>query len=469
MSGSVRQAPLGFRKRTEVPREPSAASKLGVITSAPVLTCVTVTGLVALVGVVGADARWLAALGAAIAKRHAIPVGVPFASEPTAHWHNAIALAELVFHWLESAFGDQGLMLAQLVAVAIAVIVLMRDARAAGATPTGAGAAVLIASIGALGSLVVARAQLFSLALFPLLMMLLRSEARSPSWRIWLALPMIALWSNLHSGVLIGVGAMLVYLALVRFAQQPWTAIGAAAGALVAVCVTPAGPSTLTYYRGLFANQAAARGDGLWAPLSLSSPLDIVLVLAAIVLVLQLCRAKPPLWELVVSAVLALATIHAGRTGLWLLLFIAVPAAPAFRSPRWWEWVMPPLATLALIALVVATMRGPLPTGASPSVVDRAIALAHGSPILADDVSNEQVALAGGRIWVGNPIDAFSKHDQSTYLDWVDGYSSGLRALGPEIRVVVTTSGAPSERLMSHDAAFVKVRSDRRTELYVRR
>ncbi len=433
-----------------------------------VLTCVVVTGIAALAGIVGADARWLAALGHVITRSGAIPTGVPFAAAPTAHWHNAVVLAELIFGWLESALGDRGLMLAQVVAVAAAVIVLMRDARAAGASAEGAGAAVLLAAMGALTSFTIARVQLFSLVLFPVLMALLRSDARAPSWRIWLALPLIALWSNLHGGVLIGVGVLVIYLAIVRLRRSPLTAIGVGAGALVALCMTPAGLSTISYYRGLLGNQAAARGSGLWAPLSLTAPLDLLLIAVVIVLVLQLRKSRPALWELVVSAVLAVATIQAGRSGVWLVMFLAVPAAPGFRTSRWWNWVMPPLATAALIGLVVGLARGPLNSGAGGALVTRAVAIAHGTPILADDIIDEQVALAGGRIWVGNPIDAFTKQDQLTYLNWLDGRTSGLGALRPNVDVVLTGSATEAHRLMAHDAEFERVATDGRADLYVR-
>ena len=359
-------------------------------------------------------------------------------------------------------------MLAQVVAVAAAVIVLMRDARAAGASAEGAGAAVLLAAMGALTSFTIARVQLFSLVLFPVLMALLRSDARAPSWRIWLALPLIALWSNLHGGVLIGVGVLVIYLAIARLRRSPLTAIGVGAGALVALCMTPAGLSTISYYRGLLGNQAAARGSGLWAPLSLTAPLDLLLIAVVIVLVLQLRKSRPALWELVVSAVLAVATIQAGRSGVWLVMFLAVPAAPGFRTSRWWNWVMPPLATAALIGLVVGLARGPLNSGAGGALVRRAVAIAHGTPILGDDIIDEQVALAGGRIWVGNPIDAFTKQDQLTYLNWLDGRTSGVGALRPNVDVVLTGSATEAHRLMAHDAEFERVATDGRADLYVR-
>jgi hypothetical protein len=432
------------------------------------LTTVTVVGIVALAGAVGADARWLAALGGYITNHGTIPAGVPFAAAPTAHWHNAIVLAELLFHWLEAGLGDRGLVLAQVIAVGATVIVLLRDARAGGATEKGAGVAVLIAAIGAGPALVVARVQLFSLILFVLLMALLRAEARRPSLRIWLAVPLVALWSNLHGAVLIGLGVVFVYLAADRFRRDHWTAVGVGAGVLVALCLTPAGLGTIDYYRGLLTNEAAARGAGLWGPLSLTAPLDIVLLLAAVALGFQLWRAKPGLWEWLVAVVLAVATVKASRSGVWLMFFLAVPAARAFRAVKLWDWVMPPVATLALVGLIAGLVRGPVINGAGSALLTRAISLAHGTPIVADDLIDEQVALAGGRVWVGNPIDAFSKRDQSTYLDWLGGSRSGLAALGPDVRVVLTGPKTDAERLMAADAQFKKVGSDKRAELFAR-
>ena len=449
---------------------PSVAAPrwLAAITDPVVLTCVVVTGFAALGGFVGADARWLAALGRDVTRAGSIPTGVPFAAAPTAHWHNAVVLAELSFYGLHSLLGERGLMLAQLVAVAVAVIVLMQDARASGASPKSAGVAVLVAAIGAFSVLVIARVQLFSLVLFPVLMALLRSEARKPSRRIWLAVPLIVLWTNLHGAVLIGVGITLVYLALSRFREDRWTSIAVGVGVLVALCMTPAGLASVSYYQGLLTNEAAARGTELWAPFSLTAPLDLVLLISAIVLALQLRRCRPKLWELVVLVGLAGATIQASRSGVWLLFFLAVSAARGLRSPRWWDWIMPPLAALASIGLVAGIVRGPLVNGAGSAVIARSIAMARGTPILADDAIGEQVALAGGRIWVGDPIDAFSKADQSTYLDWVEGRSSGLRALGPDVHVVLTARGSGAQRLMSRDPAFKQVASDQRSEIYAR-
>ena len=85
----------------------------------------------ALAAVIGADARWLAAVGAAIVDAGSLPHAIPYAAAPS-EWHDAPALGQLVFHALESVLGDKGLLVGQLVAVAIALGALALDLRRAG-------------------------------------------------------------------------------------------------------------------------------------------------------------------------------------------------------------------------------------------------------------------------------------------------------------------------------------------------
>jgi hypothetical protein len=431
-------------------------------------TIVALIGAAGLVAFIGADSRWLVALGRVIAARHAIPTGVPFATAHTSGWPNAIALAEVLFNTLHASLGDRGLMLAQLLAASIALIVVARDAVDDGACAHAAVGALTLAALAALPSLSIARVQLFSLALFPIMVMLLRSEARAPSWRIWLLLPVVAVWSNLHGAVLIGVAVALIYLALVRLRQQPLMTPAIAVALIAALCLTPAGVRTIAYYHGVVTNLAAQRGLGLWAPLSPTKPFDVLVIVAALVLLRWVWRARPAVWEIVAIVVLSALTIHASRSGIWLLLFLVPPAARGLRPKRRWDRVLPPLATVAAAALVLAFVRGPIRSGASPAIVSRAVTLSHGTPVLAEDILAEQVALAGGRISVGNPIDAFSSYDQGIYLDWLQGLPSGRAALRNGIHVVVTERGSAAQRLMDSAPGFVRARMDKTTILFER-
>src|SRR5207249_185095 len=142
-------------------------------------------------------------------------------------------------------------------------------------------------------------------------------------------------------------------------------------------------------------------------------------IATAVVLVALALWARPSLWELVVLAGLAVLTVKTARSGAWLLFFAAAPAARRLhfdpsRDDRQGSVVVLAVA-LALVAFGV--VRGPLSSGAGKSLLADALRRADGTPILADGVPAEQVAEAGGRVWMSNPIDAFSAHDQRLYLD----------------------------------------------------
>jgi hypothetical protein len=215
-------------------------------------------------------------------------------------------------------------------------------------------------------------------------------------------------------------------------------------------------------------NLAAQRGEGMWGPLTLSSPLDLVLALGAAFLILGMTRAHARRWEWCMVALLAVATIKADRDGVWLLFFLAAPAARVLAPARSLRALVPVAAALSVVLLAISLVRGPAPGGASRSLLTGAIALAHGSPVLADGSIDEQVALAGGRIWAGNPIDAFSRRVQAAYLDWLAGNPRGASALTPAVQVVLVSRGSQTQALMARMPGFVAARADRRAILYER-
>jgi putative effector of murein hydrolase LrgA (UPF0299 family) len=424
------------------------------------------TGLVGLFVTIGADARWLAALGRVIVARGAIPRGVPFASASTAHWANTLVLAELIFHALESAFGDRGLAVAELVAVAAGLGILAQDARSEGARPSQIAVTLLLVTVAAFPSLAVARVQMFSLVLFPALLALLRAEERRPSTRIWLALPLLALWSNLHGAALVGLAVLYAYLALSRFRRQRLQAIGVALGALVALCVTPAGISTISYYHGLLTNVAAQQGVGQWAPLG-ASPFDWVTVAVVVALMFRLRRRLPRLWEIAAMIGLAALTVKAARDGVWLLFMLVAPAAWDGRERGRWGGLAPGLAVFGLLLIVMDLAKAPHPSGVSQRMVSQAIEMAHGTPVLADGLPAEQVALAGGRVWAGNPLDAFSHRVQTEYVDFIQGTAGGRAALSAQgVRYALVTRGSAAASLTAHDRRYTEVASDATAVLY---
>ena len=398
----------------------------------------------------------------------AVPDGVPFASAPTSGWDNVLVAAELIFHGLDW-FGPHGLLVAQVLAVGAGFAFLAAGARTAGAGDSSIALVLAVVALGALSSLVVLRLQLFSLAFFPGVLFLIRHEARKPSRWIWLAPPILAIWGNLHGAVLVGYAVLSGYLLLARSRVEPRGAVFVWLASTIALLATPALLETVDYYRGVLSNEAAKRGVGLWAPLTLESPLDVLFIVAAVVLVVLAARARPQLWELAVIAGLAFLTLRTARSGVWLLFTLAAPAARGLNVQRALPSVLAAALTTVLVAVgALGLVRGPTSTGASDRVLATALAAARGTPILAQDVLAEQVALAGGRIWVGNPLDAFSPADQRLYLDWHEGDRDGDGALVHAPRVVLVHPDSDSERRLRANARLRELARDDNAVVYGR-
>jgi hypothetical protein len=408
-------------------------------------------------GVVGADARWLSAVGSAIAGGNLVH-SVPFAAAPTSGWVNPTVLGELVFHWLWSLFGDRGLVLAQVVAVLAAFTALARGLRREAAGGAALAAVLLLVLVGSLPAVLVARNQLFSLVGFALLLLLLERESREPTRRIWLAVPLLALWANLHGAVLVGFAVLAVYILVARRGGLP-----VLVAAAVALCATPELWDTPRYYAAVSENEAARTGVGLWAPLG-AGVFDVLFVIAALGL---LAAALWPgtrrwhAWEAVTTVGLVAASVHAARLGSWLLFVAAYPAARSLRVRRPATVAALAPALLALIA-VAGLVHTPFDAG-SRSLAR--LAARSGSVVLAEPVAAEEVAVAGGTIWVANPLEAFRHADQRLYLDWAAGKARGSVAVQRAHLVLVLRDSAAG-RAAARDARLVLVRRTDNAVLY---
>jgi hypothetical protein len=363
------------------------------------------------------------------------------------------ALAELVFWALYNALGGlRGLVLAQTVAVVIAFAALARGLR----RETSDGGVLVVSVVvltGSLTAVLVTAAGLFSVALFAVLLALLEADGQSSGRRIWWSVPLLAVWGNLHGGALAGLGLLACYLVLSRARRQPVTALAVLAAASAALALNPTLWRTPQYYAGVLHSEVASTGQGLWAPLGFGA-LDLILIGAALALaaIALVGRGHVSLWEAVALAGLAAGTVHVARNGVSLLFVAAYPAARGLRvrSPR--PAVLDGAAAILAVAALASLVRGPVSHG---STLARTAA-ATGQPVLADGFLGQEVVLAGGRVWVENPIDAFRLADQRVYLDWLAGRPGGDRAI-PHVRYVLVRPESPPGRRAAGDTRLVPV------------
>ncbi len=315
---------------------------------------------------------------------------------------------------------------------------------------------------------------MLSLVPFALLLLLLRSQARLATRKIWLVVPLIAIWGNLHGGVLVGVALTGCYLLLDRLRVQPLESMLVGFATVAAVLANPALLRTGHYYVGVLSNEAAQRRTELWAPPNLSSTFDILMVVAGCALALMaLTRGRLRVWEVAALAGMAAATAMSARHGVWLLLFLVAPAAvgltrilgtaktetastqggvqlsgiPPHGSTSTPARLVLRALVLGLAGTAVITVAGRSAALAGPTeTVDRIAKVAGHRVVLAPEPLAEDLAAAGVTIWVSNPIDAFRRADQAAYLDVWLGRGDGRRAI-TESAVVVAAPESPAFKL----------------------
>lgn len=422
---------------------------------------------------IGADCLWLVALGDHI-RAHGVPEGVPFATADSRGWHNVLVLAQLVLSVAHGAAG-WGLVALHVLAVVLTLVVLARDARLRGASDGAVAVVLAIVVIGTLPALVIVRLQLFSLPAFVLLLLLLRAEHRQPSRRIWLLPVLVAVWTNLHGAVLLGVAVAGAYLLFSRLRLRPVETVGAGVTTLLALLVTPQGLYTAAYYWDAMHNRAAARGTGLWARVDPGSPFDLLLVGAAVLLLGLAWRGRDRIatWEWVALAGLLLTTATAARHGVWLLFFLvalaAVGAGRASVVPSLRSTLVSLGAPALALGLGLVLVQNTPDAVAAPETIDAVQAAVGGRVVLAPGPMAEQLAEQEERVWVANPLDAFAPADQDAYLDFLDeGRLDTVLPRAPELGAVVVEQGSEQSAAVSRAPGFRLIREVEDWQVWVR-
>jgi hypothetical protein len=187
------------------------------------------------------------------------------------------------------------------------------------------------------GSTWQARTQSFAYPLFVAVVLLLVGDARHPSRRVYLTLPLLCLWANLHGSVVLGVG-LVCLRGLVRLheARRVSRRLGALLAGLPLLVLAPAtlfvspyGLSLAGYYHHTLLNPAFAMVNE-WQPPAFN-PLTAPFFVLAIGTAWLLGRARSSLtgYERLALLLTLLAAFTATRNLGWFALTAAIllPAA----------------------------------------------------------------------------------------------------------------------------------------------
>ena len=187
------------------------------------------------------------------------------------------------------------------------------------------------------------RAQMLTLPLYTGLLWLLATQARRPTNRVWIALPILVVWANMHGSS--ALGAMLVMLLglyeLVRSrGRSALRSIGLIVLAPLAILVTPYGPvDTLRYYHLLIVDPPFAGQVTEWRwPEPATNTAAFYVLLAMAVPIVIWGRRRLTLFDIGVLALTLAGALTAIRGIPWFafacMVFVPVAIGRSLESRK---------------------------------------------------------------------------------------------------------------------------------------
>ena len=283
-------------------------------------------------------------------------------------WVDQQWLAQLGYYGLYSV---GGLRLALIVNAAV-VVASVGAAIAAARWNGGSRLSVLLVAIPAVFVIgweaSALRPQTLALPLFVALAWLLIADGRRPSRRVFLIVPLLALWANVHGTVVLAALVVVVYAASSAISRRRLTGRDVAL-ALLAVALpfaSPYAPHLPGYYHALLLNPELAKYVPDWMPTAPSAATAPFYLLAVgTIYLLGRTRGSLPLFERVMLILLLILGVEARRGMTWFAIFalLTVPIMLEQIYPREVRidsrrlsnaLVILPAAAVAAAALVVA-------------------------------------------------------------------------------------------------------------------
>jgi hypothetical protein len=257
-------------------------------------------------------------------------------------WIDQQWLAHLALYAVWTAGGAAPLLLTTVLFYAGAFAVLAVEARRREASDRSVALVTTLAFFVGITNTVV-RAQVPAYLLFALVLALLMSDSARPSRRIYLTLPLIAVWANVHGSVLLGAALVALYGLVFaagrlkrRAAARDWVVRAAVlVGApWLCVLVSPYGLQLPGYYRRVLDNPTLSNAVSEWGQSTLrGQPLFYALFLGGLVLAVLARRRLTP-FALLALAGSGLFGLMAIRNIVWFAL-VAATVLPAALDVVW--------------------------------------------------------------------------------------------------------------------------------------
>jgi hypothetical protein len=304
-------------------------------------------------------------------------------------WQDQQWLAHIASYGFDRAGGLRLVSLVDACLLVGALLIAMLAAGRLGGSPTWTTA--IAAPVMLLLLPTPARSQAFAMPLFAGLVWLLARDARRPDRRVWLVLPLLALWANLHGSVLLACALVLLRSAIgigaavrardVRDLGRPGLL---ALAALLAPFASPYGFGLLHYYRSTATSSGFHELIAEWSGTTFRGAPAFFLVATVVVVCLVRPELKLPLFDTLCLVVLVIAGLDTVRNIVWLPLAAVILLPPALAA-----WSPEPVSRsrlrplLATVALAGALGVGALAAGISSHSLQASYPQAEGNAIAA--------------------------------------------------------------------------------------
>jgi len=285
---------------------------------------------------------------AMLSQRHLV-LRDPYSYSAPGHlWRNHEWLCEVLMAALYNVLGVAGLKLMKLMASAATIVLLVL-----GVAETGAPAAIQLPVL-TLAAVTLApqmqfRPQLFTFVFLAGLLAILARDNYGRRAPLWIAVPLLALWANLHGGFIAGLAALGTYgvfrlagdLAAGRGSRRGLRVLSIAAGATIATLITPYGIDTWYAVAHAVSNPVTRIAVADWQPLYAAmiiawrtSPAGLVYFAAMLAMLAGLAYSAartPQQGDLPLLAVAALMAVAAFLSARNMALFVIAAAGPLAR------------------------------------------------------------------------------------------------------------------------------------------